>query len=77
MNLELRIWNSELNYDEFYRSDYRRHSGLRTIRGGIRLRRLERFLPLRERLLGYQRITAICGFNILPVFDAADIVRSL
>jgi len=34
---------------------------------------VERFLPARERELGYQRMVVICGFNTLLVLETADI----
>lgn len=58
---------------------YLRHSGLRTIRGGIRfglnLRRLT--LP-KLRLLGYQRMVKSWGLSInFAVFAVPNILKSL
>jgi hypothetical protein len=58
---------------------YRRHSGLRTIRGGIRFGlNLRRLLPPKLRLLGYQRIVKSWGLSInLAVFAVPNILKSL
>jgi hypothetical protein len=57
---------------------YLRHSGLRTMRGGIRFGLdLWRFALPKHRLLGYQRIAISCGLSVnLPVFAVPNIVKS-
>jgi hypothetical protein len=59
--------------------NYLRHSGLRTIRGGIRfgLDLLRLALP-KHRELGYQRIATSWGLIVnLPVFAVPNIIKSL